>query len=544
MTPESVVMESMFRVVDKEQQDVDFSLNTAQRTIDEKWHRRMILPKARQEGVSTYFLARSTVKCLGKRNTRAVVISHDSESTERMLLKVKYFLDNIKGPKAVIKNNSKNEITFPKTNSMFYIGTAGARSFGRGDTISDLHCSEVAYWADPKKTMTGLLQAVPKASGCISIESTGNGAGNWYHNQCMRAAKGQSSFKLCFLAWQDFPEYTIPLSYDEGVEFMKTLRDDLDEPATLEKYHLTPGQLAWRRLTIEDECDGDLYEWNKEYPGVLDDCFQVAGGGVFQRVHYVESPDWIKVDAHLHILKGHPDKELHYVVGGDVSGGVGRDASVGEIFCLETEEQVGEYINNRIEPDAFAYKLADLGRLFNEAYLGIESNNHGILTLAELSRHDHRIGRIAYPPHKVYRTAPTVRRANRDQVKRVIDLGVRTTVRSKPLIIGGLRKKLGSTAVIHSPVLKNELSTFVEKEDGTMGAIENCFDDTVIASGMAFFVFSKACVTLMDEPVTAKEYEPQPDPMSLESIVKEMTGARIDQPRQESFFPSYLTKVA
>src|SRR5260221_1555399 len=290
MTPEAVVIESMFRLVNKRQEDIDFKLNTAQQTIDMNWWRRMILPKARQEGVSTYFLARSAVKCLGVRNTRAVVISHDSESTERMLGKVKYFLENIKGPKPVIRNNSKNEITFPKTNSMFYIGTAGARSFGRGDTISDLHCSEVAYWPNPKQTMTGLLQAVPKANGCISIESTGNGAGNWYHSQCMRAAKGDSSFRLCFLPWQSFKEYTLELTSEETSAILSNLREDLEEQDMLERWGLTAGQLAWRRMTIEDECDGDLYLWKKEYPASLDDCFQVAGGGIFQRVNYVETP--------------------------------------------------------------------------------------------------------------------------------------------------------------------------------------------------------------------------------------------------------------
>jgi hypothetical protein len=40
---------------------------------------------------------------------------------------------------------------------MFYIGTAGARKFGRGDTITDLHCSEVAFWENAKELTAGLL---------------------------------------------------------------------------------------------------------------------------------------------------------------------------------------------------------------------------------------------------------------------------------------------------------------------------------------------------------------------------------------------------
>ena len=537
-TPEGTVIESIFRVVNKDGEDVDFKLNSAQRQIDDNWHRRTIIPKARQEGVSTYFLARACVRCLGVRNTRAVVISHDTESTERMLGKVKYFLENLRGPKAVIKNNSASEITFPKTNSMMFIGTAGARAFGRGDTISDLHCSEVAYWPDPKKTMTGLLQAVPKGRGNISIESTGNGAGNWYHSQCMRAAKGDSSFKLIFLPWHTFPEYKLEMSAEQQAAFAQTLRDDLQEHEQQVQYGLTVEQLAWRRMTIEDECDGDLYEWGKEYPSTLDDCFQVAGGGIFQKVKFAPTADWVRVDKNFHKLNGHPHKNLHYIVGADVGAGVGLDSSVAEIFCLETEEQVGEWISNKIEPDIFAHKLADLGRVFNEAYIGVESNNHGLLTLKELQSHDHEIGRIRYPMHKVYRTpAPPKKRG--DQVQRVIDLGVRTTARSKPVIIGILRTKLANNVVIHSEVLKNELSTFIEHENGSLGAAENCHDDTVIASAMAFFVQSKAAITLLDAPVD-RNIQVVTNPFSLDAIIAEMTkGRRADG--SKSAFPSYLT---
>lgn len=537
-TGECLVIENLFRVVNKKQQDVDFKLNSAQEAIDNVFSRRMVIPKARQEGVSTYFLAMNTVKCLGVRNTKAVVISHDTESTERMLNKVRYFLENFKGPAPFIRNNSKNEITFPKTNSMFYIGTAGARKFGRGDTITNLHCSEVAYWPDAKQTMTGLLQAVPKGSGAISIESTGNGAGDWYHSLCMRAAKGDSSYKLLFLPWHTFPEYTVLLTQTEAQHIMTSLREDLEEPSLVAAYNLTPGQIIWRRLVIEDELEGDLFAWKKEYPACLDDCFQVSGAGIFQRVQFIDTPNWERIDKNLSILNDHPKGDMHYVVGGDVAAGVGKDSSVGEVFCLETHEQVAEYINNRIEPDVFAHKLAYLGRLFNEAFLGIESNNHGILTMKELSSYDHEVKGPLYPAHKIYRTPAPTRRSAKDDVRRVIDLGIKTTARSKPYIIGNFRRHLGESIVIHSTVLKNELSTFVEHEDGSMGAADNCHDDTVMAAAMAFFVETKAALILLEHPVTSILLDAAPDPFSLESIIKEMTGGRGDG---KQTFPTYVT---
>src|SRR3990167_5688236 len=376
MTPEARVIEAKFRIVNKSQDDVDFALNKAQRQVDEVIGSRIIIPKSRRRGISKYFLAMSTVRCLGVRNTSAVVISHEAEATERMLMSVRYFLEHFKGPKPLIRNMSKNEITFPKTNSMFYVGTAGSRAFGRGDTITDLHCSEVPHWPDAKKLMTGLLQAVPKGThGRISIESTGNGMGDWFHNQCMRSAKEQSSFKLCFLPWQDDPEYCIDLTEDETQEVMGNLRSDLDEPDLIEQFHLTPGQIAWRRIVIEDELDGDLCMWKQEYPSVLADCFQSSGSGFFQKVNYTPTPDWVRYDQHLYILLGHPNSALHYVLGGDVGAGVGRDSSTGEVFCVETGEQCAEWLSRSIEPDIFAEHLATLGRKFNYASMCVESNN-------------------------------------------------------------------------------------------------------------------------------------------------------------------------
>jgi len=533
-TPERFVIESLFPVINKSQEEVDFKLNSAQTAIDETGVRRIIIPKARQRGVTTYFLAKSLARCLGVDNTKAVVISHDAPATKRMLALVKFFIEHMKGPKPVIRTNSMDELTFPKRNSAFYIGTAGARAFGRGDHITDLHCSEVAYWPNPKQLMTGLLQAVSKKTGRISIESTGNGAGNWYHSQCIRAAKGTGTFKLLFLPWWSEPEYQLDLPAEECQDILAHLKAEYDEPRIYSTYKLSANQIAWRRMVIEDELDGDLFEWNKEYPSCLDDCFQAAGGGIFRKVNFVETIDWQQRDANLWILNGHPNLSLHYIIGGDVAAGVGRDASVAEIFCLETSEQVGEYINNKTEPDTFAITLSELGYKFNEAYIGCENNNHGILTMRVLTEYDHTRSTFRYPMSKIYRTPSARSKGGKEQSRRLAGLGVHTDPRSKPLMIGLLRKDLSTTTVIHSVILKNELSTFIEHEDGTVGAADGCYDDTVMAAGMVSYVKAKAALSLIDAPITPEEIK---DTFSLNSIIDELTVGR-----NNSTFPSYLTE--
>jgi len=138
---------------------------------------------------------------------------------------------------------------------VFYIGTAGSRQFGRGDTITDLHCSEVAFWKDPKSLLGGLFQAVPR-SGNISIESTGNGTGNWFHRSTMRAAAGSSRYRMHFLPWQDFKEYTVPLNDLEKSRILNNLSEEFEE-VCMPARGFTAGQIAFRREKLE-ELDYDL----------------------------------------------------------------------------------------------------------------------------------------------------------------------------------------------------------------------------------------------------------------------------------------------
>lgn len=516
MTAQRLVIESMFQIVDKNADTVPFVLNSAQRALDDHWSPRMIIPKARQEGVSSYWLAFFAVECLAKRNTRAVVISHETEATQRMLAKVEFYLENLRGPKPVIATHNKNELSFPKTNSVFYIGTAGARKFGRGDTITHLLASEIAYWPDPKSLAAGLFQAVPMG-GVLAVESTGNGAGNYYHNLCVRALKGMGQFKLHFLPWHTFKEYRYPVTPEEAAHIMSHLDETIDEPELVQRYNLDAGQILFRRAKLE-EFDYDLQKWNQEYPSTFDDCFQAAGAGIFQKVNFEPSDQWRKVDQYLWLLEGHPSPNRQYVVGGDVSAGVRKDSSVLEIFDIETLEQVGEWISNRTDPDAFAHHAASVGRKFNMAYIGIESNNHGILTLSELKK--------MYPLHLIHRVGDPGGKP--DPVVRLSNMGARTTVKSKPLMIGNLRKLLRKDMVIHSEILRNEISTFVEHEDGSMGAQENCFDDTVMASAVAMYVLPRAQLTLAGQDRSNLEhtYKPEEDPSMFDYYLKQAEAKR------------------
>jgi len=518
-TPERLIIEELFQIVDKELNAVPFKLNVAQRILDDGLTGRDIVPKARQEGVSSYVLARFAAVCLTQPNARCVVISHDIPSTQRMLKKVHFILENIRGPKPRIKNASKNEIIFEKTGAMFYIGTAGSRMFGRGDTISHLHCSEYAYWPKPEELLAGLFQAVPK-SGEIMIESTGNGVGNDYHNRVMRAAAGRSRFTCHFLPWHIFPEYCYKLTDDQSAALMENLRPEWEEPELIERFGLSAGQLAWRRDKLE-EMDYDLSKFKQEYPMTLDECFQASGNSVFSAVTYQPTERWQRRAPGLCILEGHPNINYTYVIGADPSGGTGRDNAAAEIICLELNEQVGEFVNDRVAPHLFAHKLAELGNMFNKALLSVESNNHGLVTVHELTK--------IYPRNLIHRA---FKRPNANPFdESLLDIGVSTTSRSRPMIIASLRRALLDGLVVHSPTLMSELSSFIETDSGKLQAQEGCHDDCVLAAAMATVAMTRA--TLLGDVTSAGLRPTQRDPFCLEGILDEMNSKRNKLPIAE-----------
>lgn len=511
-SPYRTVIESMFQIVNKDGVKVPFKLNAVQARLDANWHRRQIVPKARQEGISSYVIARFTAKCLAQENRTCVVISHEAEATARLLGRADYILSNLKGGLSPeLGRHSRNEIFFKKTNSTFFIGTAGSRSFGHGDTITDLHLSEAARYPDPEAIVRGTFPAAER--GEITVESTGNGVGNWFHRQSVRAREGLG-FYLHFFAWLDDPDYALPFpSPDERTRFLTSLRSDIEEPELL-ALGVSPEQLAWRRERLLIDFEGDMRAFKESYPTTFDECFQSTGYGFFRRVRFVETEAWLQEDRHTWCLRDHPKPACSYVIGADPSGGVGRDNAAAQVFCLETQEQVAEFASALHEPPEFADTLAALATRFNNAYVNVERNNHGGTTLARLLD--------VYPVELVHRGSHG-EEATQEVLSRLSHFGTAVTASSRGLILGTTRQLLATEFTIHSPTLRSELATFVEQEGGKIEADSGCFDDRVMATAHALIVTERAGIAAMDR--RALPYTPAvtPDPFSFDALFGKQT---------------------
>lgn len=517
-SPWRVVIETMFRIVDKDGVDCDFLLNPIQARLDAAWGRRNIIPKARQPGVSSYVIARYVAKCLGMQNRTCVIISHETDSTQRLLNRANYIISHLKGVDGVpgsLKPNmgrhSRNELYFKKTNSTIYIGTAGQRAFGHGDTITDLHLSEVARYEDPEKIVRGTFPAAER--GEITVESTGNGVGNWYHRQCVRAREGRG-FKLHFFPWQEVPEYQLPFASDvEREAFAGSLAEDLDELRLLGA-GVSLEQLQWRREQLNTLFDGDLRTFREAYPFDFDECFQSKGFGFFKRLRWQEAAEWVQAEACLWKLSNHPLPGLTYVIGADVAGGVGGDNSVAEVFCPELGVQVAEYASAHVEPDQFGVELARLGRMFNFAYINVERNNHGLTTIATLVQAD-------YPQWLLHRNTHG-EQAGQEVLSRLSHFGTQVGPANRGIIIGTARRLLADEFTIHSPLLKSELLTFVEKEDGKVEADTGCHDDRVFAACHALIAVERAGIVASAGERAQHASLVQPNPFGFDALFGEL----------------------
>jgi len=433
---------------------------------------RILIGKCRQKGYSSGVLGKFAIRCLDmKRAHHAVVISHEGESTTRLLDRVHYYLNNMNGPAPRFGRNSRGELYFPKTESTYYVGTAGSRTFGRGDWITDLHCSEYAWWTSPTKHTAGLFQAVPY-SGRIYIETTGNGRNNDFYYMWQNAEA--MGYTRAFYAWHFDAEYELDLPANKLKWTPDTPKHNAYMLEMQKKFKLSDRKMWWYERKLR-EFREDLNTMQQEYPSEPEEMFQATGGSIFPSVDLTANPLWVAVNdlgIYTNKLSNHPQKDFHYVIGGDPSGGTGHDDAAMVVVCVETAEQVFELANNRVNPLEFGRLIVELGTTYNTAYLVPEGNNHGAAIVPYLKEN--------YPRDKIYKSKLATS-------KSPAKYGWYNGMMTKHALVGLMQEQLEQLA-LHGTQTVQELKAFEEDEDGKM---EGRSDNLVIATGLAMLGFKR-----------------------------------------------------
>ena len=447
--------EHLLKVRTREGRTAALKANAAQEAFERRRGERNIVLKARQMGLTTWAAARFFLKTITQPGTLTLEVAHTQEAAEEIFRIVYRFLDYLpeelrEGPLRTSRANVR-QIVFPEIDSQYKVVSAGERNAGRGLTVQNLHCSELARWpGDPAETLAGLRAAMAPGAELI-LESTPQGVGGCFHEEWQKA--GETGMVRHFFPWW------MELRYRTRAVAECSLTTE--ERELMDRHGLDLEQIGYRRQ-IRADFRGMA---RQEYAEDEESCFLASGSSVFElsaieeRLTTVPEPVEKRRNGELEIWLP-PLKGKEYLVAVDPSGGGSLgDYSAAEVLELETGLQCAEFAGH-VGGLELARLVTALAAEYNQAWLVVERNNHGsgVLALAETV--------CSY--RKIYRQGGQP--------------GWLTTSLSRPAALGRLDAGLVEEPErFHSRRLLSECRSFVRMPNGGSGARAGTHDDRVMA---------------------------------------------------------------
>jgi len=537
---------SFLKIQTKKGTLVNLSLNSIQRLLEEicvditsKGRLiRLLVLKARREGVSTWVSGKFFWRTSTFANRYAMIVTHEPEATDFIFNMHKRFLKHLPSElrPEELYNNKKvlefNNDAGTGLDSAIRVGTAGKEDFGSAQLIHYLHLSELAKYQRHICTnlLLSLLQTVPNIiDSSVIMESTAKGVGGEFYDrywdsrykyifyledgipkwreEINEKANPDNVYSSIFIPWFVFDEYQM--------EVPEGFKQTPEEEELIKLYNLTNERLQWRRWYIENQCSGKVDLFNQEYPATDIDAFISQSDNVFdlrQLMQLVKITIPPKVRYELQLPMGNwivssegrlkvweePRGGSRYAIGGDVSDGLHRgDFSSLDVVECASGKQVAHW-HGKVPPEQLGYIAYALGSRYNGAVIAIERNDPGRLTIDRLTALNYRniyVERIIDPPNK-----PRKR------------YGWLTTNKSKPLVIFHLAAEMRETGIMPEPGDKafsiptilppfpggvycketlEEMMFFKQNEDGGMEAEAKHNDDRVMSIAIAKYVASK-----------------------------------------------------
>lgn len=478
-------IERFFWIVDKSRKKVPFVFNHPQDFYYKAMTKADLILKSRKEGFSTLIEALWLHSCMFFENECAVTMAQNEDEMKVHKGRIDFFLETMGLAdipfKVNIDTQNQKEIYFPDTNSYYWVGSAGSRSFGRSRDITKFHSTETAHYED-QTVLTGVINACTTDARMV-YETTANGYGEVFNLLWTEATDRQSLsvWKPHFFGWHQDPTNKItpdPL-----------FRLSQDERDLQKQYNLSIEQMAWRRKKYSEQPDKQKFP--QEYPINPEEAFISSGRNIFsihdlkQMLDRCTDPvatidlidNKVRVEpifnenGKFHIWKM-PDKRKSYFISADVAAGVPNGAwSVGRVFDRSTQEVVAQ-IRIRENPGSFGEDLVLLGMFYNWAILAPEINNVGYGTIQAIKEANY--------PH-ILRETDLWDEANKDK------LGFPTTEKTKNLIISNMSMAIErKTYFDPSKISVQEAMRAVRNEAGKMVALSG-YTDCIMATAIGLF---------------------------------------------------------
>ena len=203
---------------------------------------------------------------------------------------------------------------------------------------------------------------------------------------------------------------------------------------------------------------------------------QPARTGYFDYTVNVDSLTDIKfIDDPTGFIKLYTDTIQYrpYVIGGDTAG-EGSDSFIGQVIDNTTGKQVAT-LRHTFDEDLYAHQIYCLGRYYNDALIGIESNysTYPVMTLE----------RLRYPKQYVRETMDDFTHKIRKS------FGFQTNTKTRPVAISTLIKAAREdVSIVDDKTTLEEMLTFIRNEDFRAEAEEGGHDDCVMALAIAHYI--------------------------------------------------------
>jgi len=461
-------MSHLYKIRTKDKRLITFKRNLMQMNYAQRRALMNAILKARQLGFTTDALIDLFDETINTPNTVSAIVAHERDKVTKLFEIVRrayqYMPEELK-PRVSFDN--RNELYFPEIESKIFVALDT-----RGETIHNLHWSEVAFTPQAEEKAAAIFASVPKG-GRITLETTANGMGGYFHEEW---EDPESKFKKHFYNWLWEAQYQdaleMPLEELRARYRTQAIRYGLMMDIE-ERFNLTPEQFQFyfnqtvkhKQLVLQ------------EFPTTAIEAFIASGRNVFHHVDLQKHHPKPSIDRKWGdlLIWEHPLTTSRYVIGVDPSGGIGGDRSIISVFNAHTGEQAAEYATSFVRPNQLGLTAAEIGKYYNKALIVIESNNHGHAVIDAI-RHKY---------------ANLYRRETMDKTTRekTYTIGFQTTGTTKGLLVDKLEEATREETIsIRSEDLLKEMKIFVETDQPGKhgyGAEGAGHDDRVMAAALA-----------------------------------------------------------
>ena len=501
-----LLIECCFSLVDKKKRNVPFFLNEVQRDFIEKLEQNgrskpYFILKGRQQGFTTVITAIQLAYAIVTKNFAGFTLADRDDNTKAIFIdKAKVMYSALpERLKPTEKFNSVNELYFDRLNSSWRVASATS-NVGRSRTLSFIHYSEVAFYRCPLSDLQkSIAEAATRDALCI-YETTANG-----FNEAKELWDGGSCVNL-FYEWWKTPEY---VSCEYG--YLENCDDWLRRRLTfLAEKGLSREQMAWYAKKYSAYIDKNAIK--QEYPCTPEEAFVSSGECVFDKeqisnylaVFNIKSEkgsfEYVKRAHEIRGIKGElvgceyslenirfapceagyisvveePVKDRPYVIGADTAGS-GADYFTAKVIDNTNGKCVATLHKQRFDEDLFAEQIYCLGKYYNDALIGVETN---------FSRHPVRVLKsLGYTNLYVAKSLSTMS----DKTENYY--GFITSSVTRPIIISNLVSIMRENIRLETDrETLGEMTTFIKRDDGKWAAADGAHDDLVMASAIAHYI--------------------------------------------------------